>query len=379
MRICIDVGHGGIDSGAVGNGLKEKDITLKIALKVRDLLKDVCEVVMTREVDKYVSLQERCDIANNNKADYFISIHVNSAGKIKATGFESYVSRFASQKSKELGKKIHDSLAQFYTSKGFVDRGFKEAGFYVLNNTKMPAILIENLFINNPNEAKYLSDESFINDLSNAIVTALKEALGIITPVANKTSIVGQSKASVLQAQTWAKKRGAADVFINIAPLYWEIAQKYGIRPEVAYAQAAKESAFGRFGGVLDYSFHNWCGLKTLQGGSNYGPNAHARFPDDRTGIEAHIQHLCAYAGVNIPEGTVIVDPRYTLVQKGIAPYVEDLGGKWAPAQDYGISIVKDYLNDLLNTAAEIPQQNEAEKYKNLLIEIKQKIEEVLK
>lgn len=351
MRICIDVGHGGIDSGAVGNGLKEKDITLKIALKVRDLLKDVCEVVMTREVDKYVSLQERCDIANNNKADYFISIHVNSAGKIKATGFESYVSRFASQKSKELGKKIHDSLAQFYTSKGFVDRGFKEAGFYVLNNTKMPAIVIENLFINNPNEAKYLSDESFINDLSNAIVTALKEALGIITPVANKTSIVGQSKASVLQAQTWAKKRGAADVFINIAPLYWEIAQKYGIRPEVAYAQAAKETAFGRSGGVLD----------------------------DRTGIEAHIQHLCAYAGVNIPEGVPIVDPRYTLVKKGSAPYVEDLGGKWAAAQDYGISIVKDYLNDLLNTAAEIPQQNEAEKYKNLLIEIKQKIEEVLK
>lgn len=225
-KIILDPGHGGYDPGAIGNGLEEKNITLKLALKIRDLLKGSCDVILTRDTDKTVSLQERCDIANKANADYFISIHVNSANGTNGTGFESYVSKFASQKSKELGKKIHDSLARFYTSKGFPDRGFKEAGFYVLNNTKMPAILIENLFINNPNDAKCLADESFINDLSNAIVTALKEALGIITPANNKTSIIGQSKASILQAQTWAKKRGATNEAEKYKNLLIEIKQK---------------------------------------------------------------------------------------------------------------------------------------------------------
>jgi N-acetylmuramoyl-L-alanine amidase len=182
MKICIDPGHGGYDSGAIGNGLKEKDITLKIALKVRDLLKDVCDVILTRDSDNTAwnsntDLQTRCDIANKANADYFISIHVNSARGTAGTGFESYVSRVASQKSRELGKKIHDSLAEFYKTKGLPDRGFKEAGFYVLNNTKMPATLIENLFINNPSDAKLLANDDFINDLSNAIVNAIVSAL----------------------------------------------------------------------------------------------------------------------------------------------------------------------------------------------------------
>ena len=205
MKICIDAGHGGYDSGAVGNGLKEKDITLKIALKVRDMLKGVCDVVLTRDSDKTSwdsnnDLQIRCDIANKANADYFVSIHVNSAGGAAGTGFESYVSRVASQRSRDLGKKIHDSLAEFYKGKGLSDRGFKEAGFYVLQHTKMPATLIENLFINNPDDAKFLADDNFINDLSNSIVTALKGALDIITPVANKTSILEQSDMHVKPA-----------------------------------------------------------------------------------------------------------------------------------------------------------------------------------
>jgi N-acetylmuramoyl-L-alanine amidase len=180
MKLILDPGHGGYDPGATGNGLKEKDITLKLALKIRDLLKGSCDVILTRDTDKTVSLQERCDIANKANADYFISIHINSAN-VLATGFESYISTKASQKSIDLGKKIHDSLAKFYVSKGLIDRGFKQANFYVLNKTKMPAIVIENLFINNPGDAKFLADENFLDELAKAIADALKKALGLQT------------------------------------------------------------------------------------------------------------------------------------------------------------------------------------------------------
>ncbi|MBO8165091.1 MAG: trypsin-like peptidase domain-containing protein, partial [Brevibacillus sp.] len=126
-----------------------------------------------------------------------------------------------------------------------------------------------------------------------------------------------------------------------------------GIRPEVAYAQAAKETAFGRFGGVVTRDHHNWCGLKTTKGGSNSDPYAHAKFPDDEVGVLAHLQHLALYAGVEVTGR--IVDPRHFSSIEGTAPTVEALGGKWAPAADYGQSIVRDYLAGLLETKVSTP------------------------
>ena len=170
--------------------------------------------------------------------------------------------------------------------------------------------------------------------------------------LATETPIAGHAQATVQQAQEWARQRKADQAFIDVAPIYWRLAAEMGIRPEVAYAQAAKETAFGRFGGVVDRSFHNWCGLKTSQGGSNSDPNAHARFPDDETGIRAHLQHLALYAGVDV-KGK-IVDPRHFTSISGTAKTVEDLGGKWAPDADYGRSIVRDYLLSLLAEQATV-------------------------
>ncbi|MBE3563328.1 MAG: S-layer homology domain-containing protein, partial [Hydrogenibacillus schlegelii] len=121
---------------------------------------------------------------------------------------------------------------------------------------------------------------------------------------------------------------------------------------DVAVAQAAKETAFGRYTGVVPPDFHNWAGLKTTAGGGDSDPSAHARFPDDSTGVRAHLQHLSAYAGLQLPPGDVIVDPRYALVRRGSARTVEELGGKWAPSPDYGRSIVRDYLLPMIATVA---------------------------
>src|SRR5690606_13486135 len=112
--------------------------------------------------------------------------------------------------------------------------------------------------------------------------------------------------------------------------------------------QAAQETGYGRFGGVVKRSFHNWCGLKTRQGGNSNDPNAHARFPDDETGVRAHLQHLALYAGVDV-QGE-IVDPRYFPHLRGTATTVEALGGKWATSPEYGQLLVRNHLQALLAT-----------------------------
>ncbi|MBE3577173.1 MAG: glucosaminidase domain-containing protein [Limnochordales bacterium] len=167
------------------------------------------------------------------------------------------------------------------------------------------------------------------------------------TDTSGKEPIAGAAVITLAEAQAWARRRGARQIFIDVAAYYWQLAPRYGIRPEVAYAQSAKETGFGAFTGAVSPDFHNWCGLKTRYANGD-DPDDHARFPDDETGVRAHFQHLAAYAGLPLPPGESIVDPRYELVSKGSARYVEDLGGRWAPNPDYGRSIVRDYLNDML-------------------------------
>jgi N-acetylmuramoyl-L-alanine amidase len=161
--------------------------------------------------------------------------------------------------------------------------------------------------------------------------------------------ILGPPTVRVLQAQVWAASRGATWTGIWIAQLYWEEAPKHGgVRPEVAYAQAMKETGFFRFGGVLDASFYNPCGLKTPEGGANEDPGAHTRFHDWDCGVIAHLQHLALYAGADgfpVPEPC---DPRHFPYLHGVAPDVVDLGGRWAPAPEYGPSLLHGYLDPLL-------------------------------
>jgi len=169
------------------------------------------------------------------------------------------------------------------------------------------------------------------------------------------TPIVGEPKATIEQARAWARGRQASETFMRIAEIYWRVGLEYGIRPEVAYAQAAKETGFGRFGGVVTPDMNNFCGLKTREAKGDRRED-HASFPDPETGVQAHYQHLAAYCGLK-PLGKV-VDPRYEVVLMqpwaGTVTTVEGLGGKWAPSPDYGRSIVKDYLEPLLATPAQV-------------------------
>ncbi len=110
--------------------------------------------------------------------------------------------------------------------------------------------------------------------------------------------IVSEVFITVDDAKKWAQGKGATKEFVELADLYWEYSDEHGdVNPALAYVQATKETAYGNFGGVLDASYHNPCGLKTNKGGSDKDPKAHMKFKSWNEGVKAHLDHLALYAG----------------------------------------------------------------------------------
>jgi N-acetylmuramoyl-L-alanine amidase len=196
-RIVIDAGHGGHDTGTIGpHGLLEKDLCLDVALRLGSMIEDRlpgAEVIYTRKDDSFVSLEQRTAIANEARADLFISIHANSSHDPKARGIETYYLNFSTsqdamevaarenalaqtpihdlqdmiqkiarnekiEESKELAGDIQTSLARKMqqSNRGDVSRGVKRAPFVVLIGADMPSVLTEISFISNPNDEKLL-------------------------------------------------------------------------------------------------------------------------------------------------------------------------------------------------------------------------------
>ena len=208
-RIVLDPGHGGRDPGALSsNGLREKEITLDIALRLKRLLEKRigCEVILTRSTDRFLSLEERTAIANSNEADLFLSIHTNASNNRKLKGIATYFLNFAItpdaeataarenaisskniRKLQELIKKITlntkiDESQEFatYVQQGMSsflsnhykstnNLGVKQAPFYVLIGANMPSIIVEVAFITNREEEKLLSQPLYRQRLSEAI------------------------------------------------------------------------------------------------------------------------------------------------------------------------------------------------------------------
>lgn len=155
-KIVIDPGHGGKDPGATSNGIKEKDINLKISKALKEeLLREGFTVKLTREDDRFLSLKERYDIGNNFNGDLFISIHCNSSINAYASGTEVFIYNLKNKETKDLGERIALEISKDLKLK---NRGVKEGNFAVLRYTKMKAILIENAFLSNKEDAKKLKE-----------------------------------------------------------------------------------------------------------------------------------------------------------------------------------------------------------------------------
>ena len=185
--IVIDPGHGGSDAGAIGpTGVREKDVSLAVALKVQEFLEEQGDpVVMTRTTDRDVyspqatnaqELQARVNKAPRDAA-IFISIHCNAFSNPASHGMETYFYT-SSGRGRRLAKLINEELERYG---GLFNRGVKAANFYVLKHTSMPSTLLELGFITNPEEEQLLADEDYQASLARAIVTGINRYFGRTT------------------------------------------------------------------------------------------------------------------------------------------------------------------------------------------------------
>ncbi|MSR24525.1 MAG: N-acetylmuramoyl-L-alanine amidase [Nitrospiraceae bacterium] len=215
--IVIDPGHGGKDPGALGrSGMAEKDITLFVSLRLRELIiKRLGRgVLMTRDRDVFIELEDRAKFANNLGADLFVSVHVNSHPQRSTKGVEIYhfgeatdrralevAARENGTPIKDTGigweylvadllttKKVQESLELAWTTKKAMiarlddyydveDHGVKTAPFYVLRYTAMPSILAEIAFITNPTEERLMQSDAFLNRIAESIFDGVKAYL----------------------------------------------------------------------------------------------------------------------------------------------------------------------------------------------------------
>ncbi|SNT42221.1 N-acetylmuramoyl-L-alanine amidase [Bacillus sp. OK838] len=174
-KIFIDAGHGGTDPGAVGNGLREKDLTLQIGTRIRGILGGYKDVYtkMSRTGDTFPSLSGRTKAANEWGADIFLSIHINAGGGI---GYEDYIYPGVGTPTTAYQNNIHAEIMKLINMK---DRGKKTANFHVLRETNMPAILTENGFIDNASDAAQLKQNAFIEALAQGHVNGLVKAFNL--------------------------------------------------------------------------------------------------------------------------------------------------------------------------------------------------------
>ena len=171
--IVIDAGHGGSDPGAIGNGIREKDLNLDVALRVERLLKEKgIEVIMTRRNDTALSLKERVNIADKSDANAFVSIHGNSFSA-SSNGTETFYYSAAStrvQDSEQLATFIQNRL---YPALGTKNRGVRKGNLHVLRENRLPAALVELGFISNKEDASKLSSNYYRDKAAEAITQGI--------------------------------------------------------------------------------------------------------------------------------------------------------------------------------------------------------------
>ncbi|MCV4234130.1 N-acetylmuramoyl-L-alanine amidase [Virgibacillus sp. LDC1] len=179
-KVWIDAGHGGKDSGATGNGLQEKEIVLAVSLAVKKRLEaeygDV-QVLLSRSSDVFLELAERTRKANAAGADILVSIHCNAGGG--AGGFESYRYTSANSGSVKLQNVIHTEVMSAIKPFGVIDRGEKAANLHMVRESKMPAVLTENLFIDVAADAAKLKRQDVMDSIVLGHVNGIAKYLGL--------------------------------------------------------------------------------------------------------------------------------------------------------------------------------------------------------
>ena len=204
----------------------------------------------------------------------------------------------------------------------------------------------------------------FILNVFNFDVQALSSKSS--SQAIGNVNIVSSTDTSLETVEAWARSKNATETFVGLAKIYKKYAEsRGGVNWVLAYVQAAKETGYGKFGGVLDESYHNPCGLKNPSGGDDYDADAHKKFDNWEQGVLAHLDHLALYASANgFPKTTYVdkwkdeelasdetYDPRHigwfgtTNGILGKARDVLSLTGSWASDPNYGIELFRMYCD----------------------------------
>lgn len=358
MKVMIVGGHGAgkaHNRGAICYNEGDNNYYYSLALKEElERYDGVTVDVGRKNLTDNPTLSQRA--AMGEGYDLYIAPHSNAPGEGGPSVRGTEVWDSVEKPNKALAKLICDATATLFNHNNRGVRykegqpGFNWYGELRFNKAKS-SMIVENGFHTNSLDCQFFkNNHKKIAEVQTAAIAShykLKKKSVIGFPIISKT------KSTINQMKEWAKNKGANQLFIDLAPIFYDISIKSGVNPLVTYCQSAKETGYMKFGGVLNASFNNPCGLKTNKGGGDKDPNAHQRFKNWNEGIQAQVDHLALYAGaIGYPKSNT-PDPRHFPFIKGTASTVESLSGKWAPSSAYGVAIL-DMIKELENTKAPV-------------------------
>lgn len=373
-KICLDAGHVGskYNQSPVVKTYYESAMVWALHLKLKAQLEARgFQVVTTRaSIDTDLGVYERGTASKG--CDIFISLHSNACG----TESVDYPVVYRAYDNKnnvdtlalKLAKKVGELMGTTQAGRTATRKNSSGGEYYgVLRGARAVGtpyyMLIEHSFHTNTKATKWLSEDANLDKLAVAEADILAEFFGMESSTeTEKTAIMGKAQATAQQMALFCRSKNSAPQLTScsleqLAEMFIEEGEAEGVRGDVAFAQSLHETGYFKFGGIVLLTQNNYAGIGALNGNAT---GQAASFPDPRTGVRAQIQHLKAYASTEALVNEC-VDPRFSLVARGVAPYVEWLGAAdnprgcgWAvPGAGYGANIVK-LLGQIM--AQETPQ-----------------------
>lgn len=373
-KICLDAGHVGskYNQSPVVKTYYESAMVWALHLKLKAQLEARgFQVVTTRaSIDTDLGVYERGTASKG--CDVFISLHSNACG----TESVDYPVVYRAYDNKnnvdtlalKLAKKVGELMGTTQAGRTATRKNSSGGEYYgVLRGARAVGtpyyMLIEHSFHTNTKATKWLSKDANLDKLAVAEADILAEFFGMESSTeTEKTAIMGKAQATAQQMALFCRSKNSTPQLTScsleqLAEMFIEEGEAEGVRGDVAFAQSLHETGYFKFGGIALPTQNNYAGIGALNGNAT---GQAASFPDPRTGVRAQIQHLKAYASTEALVNEC-VDPRFSLVARGVAPYVEWLGAAdnpqgrgWAvPGAGYGANIVK-LLGQIM--AQETPQ-----------------------
>ena len=361
-KICLDAGHVGskYNQSPVVKTYYESAMVWALHLKLKAQLEARgFQVVTTRaSIDTDLGVYERGTASKG--CDVFISLHSNACG----TESVDYPVVYRAYDNKndvdtlalKLAKKVGELMGTAQAGRTATRKNSSGGEYYgVLRGARAVGtpyyMLIEHSFHTNTKATKWLSVDANLDKLAVAEADILAEFFGMESSAATeKTAIMGETQATAQQMALFCRSKNSTPQLTScsleqLAEMFIEEGKAEGVRGDVAFAQSLHETGYFKFGGIVLPAQNNYAGIGALNGNTT---GQAASFPDPRTGVRAQIQHLKAYASTEALVNEC-VDPRFSLVARGVAPYVEWLGAAdnpqgrgWAvPGAGYGANVVK--------------------------------------